>query len=74
MACQIDKATELEEYYRNLALSKCTVGSKFTRLKHKGTCHYCNTPIQEGLFCDGSCADEWEYLQERNKVNARHSV
>lgn len=40
------------------------------RLKSIGRCWYCEEPLAEGvLFCDDSCAADYEFLKQRRIQN-----
>lgn len=46
---------------------------RLNSLKPVGVCHYCQTEVEAGrLFCDKSCADDWEYERQRKKEMGKY--
>jgi hypothetical protein len=33
-----------------------------------GFCHWCEAPVTH-LFCDEHCRDDWQFAQDRKKIN-----
>lgn len=76
MADEADMAHELEELERRNALANMPKGP---RLEPRGSCYNCGEPLTKGkgksktlnqkLFCDGDCADDWE---RRQKLRGRN--
>jgi hypothetical protein len=72
---EADLAFDSEQRYLSLALA--AQRSKKGVLQAVGSCHNCgNTEgIEDRLFCDADCAEDWEYehsLRERLGLNAVH--
>lgn len=57
MSDLLDKASELEELQRNLAIEKAR---KKEPTLFTGRCRYCNAEIDSGIFCDKWCAEDYE--------------
>lgn len=56
MADIIDEANELEQLQINAALSS----RKKESMTFIGRCHYCESALLNGHFCDSDCRDDFE--------------
>jgi hypothetical protein len=63
MTDQFDRATEIEEMHRDIALT-----FRNPTLPACGVCHFC-TEIVEGnkLFCNADCRNDWQKDKDRKK-------
>ena len=60
-----DRATELEEKQRDVALKM-----RKPTLIPAGSCHYCDSVLRAGLlFCDTDCRDDWQHEQDARSRN-----
>lgn len=61
-----DKATEVEERDRELALRR----RKPTGPIACGVCYACNEPVKAGdRWCDRDCFRDWEFLEDAKRRN-----
>lgn len=70
-ADSIDAANDRAEAERQAIIQAHQSQAKRV-LAYKATCHYCNTFIAPPKrFCDDECRDEYDYEQNRRKVNTK---
>ncbi len=50
-----DKAQEQSDLDLSIALIK-----RKAELTEKGSCHWCEEPIEKGVFCDSDCRADYE--------------
>lgn len=51
----IDKSIEVSQFQLDIAIKHNRV--KVPDIKHNGTCHYCEAPVEKPkLYCSGTCA------------------
>lgn len=59
MADQFDRASDIEESYRQQAIASQLNSVSRDRLAVTGKCHNCAEPLKNGgLFCDSDCRDD----------------
>lgn len=58
----IKVAQDNEELARKTAIKRIVSSSKF-KLVPKGRCYYCDSKIEQGLFCDSECSKDYEWLK-----------
>lgn len=54
MSDVVDQANDLAEMERNQAILDAL---RATGPVYTGMCHNCSDPLEEGAFCDASCAE-----------------
>lgn len=57
MADEVDKANELAELERIAAIRAITARPEMV---YCGRCRNCDEPIEQGSFCDVSCAEDYQ--------------
>lgn len=65
---EFDRASELEQYQRELALDKVRAKKKSF---YTGHCRYCNETITQGSFCSAECREGQE-LEDKFKHITGH--
>ncbi len=67
-----DRASALEDMDREIAIRTFR---KPVDIKPRGTCYYCEEPLEEGLFCPDddimSCRTEWEEMQKSISIRGK---
>ncbi|EDV2726018.1 hypothetical protein YV85_001072 [Salmonella enterica subsp. enterica] len=53
---EIDSSVEREETIKELAIQGIRQQANATSLTYTGKCHYCQEPINSGIYCDADCA------------------
>jgi len=66
MSDELNRAAELEELERNIALAN----RKHPEMQFTGTCYYCEEAVSTGCFCDEDCRSDYERI-ERAKQHRR---
>ena len=67
MTDEFDKASELEEYQREMAIKRSRVTQSMPDI---GVCYYCNEYTPPGIrFCDSECRDGFEAELAAKKRN-----
>lgn len=61
MADEADIAFDSEQ--RHLSQALAVQRARHVRLQPKGACHHCghDQGLEDRLFCDSDCAEDWEY-------------
>lgn len=57
MADEVDKANDLAELERMAAIRAITARSE---MAYCGRCRNCDEPLEQGAFCDASCAEDYQ--------------
>ncbi len=66
----LDIAADLAERERVSRLEEHKARAAEQILKPKGSCHYCDEPLEDDLvFCDEFCVGDYEYVSRRKKAN-----
>ena len=60
MSDEFDRASELEQEYRDRAIAKARIKQKTA---FSGRCKYCNDIVNSGIFCNVYCASDYESEQ-----------
>ena len=68
-----DRATQEEELERQRSLERHKAEAAGAYVPPpKGFCHYCDEKVlQDKLFCDRHCADDYAYEQKRRQINRK---
>ncbi len=71
-SCILDKASEYEQKMLAVALQNQLAKGAVRQVSPKGYCYNCNERVVgEAVFCDDDCRDDYQYIQERGKANAK---
>jgi hypothetical protein len=62
---EFDRASELEQKYRDAAISQTRATA--VKLAYSGQCYNCQAEITNGLFCDTDCQSDWQ-----KRMDAKH--
>lgn len=65
----LDWASEIETREREAAVAAQIERGKLGGIQEKGSCHNCEESLGEGLFCDKDCREDFEYRENRRRVN-----
>lgn len=57
-----DQAEQAEQLFRDMALKQ-----KQPELKFCGACYNCSETLEQGIFCDADCRDDYTKRQEFNR-------
>jgi len=58
------------EYNLKKALAKQKAEAIKSQVTATGFCNYCQAPVDDDMkFCDHECRDDYEYEQQRKRVN-----
>jgi len=57
MADEVDKANDLAELERMAAIRAVIAR---TEMAYCGRCRNCDEPLEQGAFCDASCAEDYQ--------------
>ena len=69
-----DRTTSLEESERAFRISEVSRAAESSKLKYVGVCYSCDEPLhQPKIFCDKSCADQYEQDAAARRRNGRPS-
>lgn len=71
-SCILDKASEYEQKMLSAALQNQLAKGAVRQVAPKGFCYNCGEQlVGEAVFCDDDCRDDYQYIQDRRKVNAK---
>ncbi len=66
MSDWIDESQEFQELVRAEALAKRKKVPEKT-----GLCLACDEPLNDGVFCDQSCRDDWEKMERIKAIKGK---
>ena len=61
----LDYAAEVTQREIDAQLAAHKARTSESRLRFKGICHNCDEELDEGLFCDSYCLDDYEWRTKK---------